>query len=951
MQQRVMRPQRRSPSGVLVAVVAVAMVFSGAGSSSGSTTDPNPGPLELANAAVSKRAATQGMVLLENHGDALPMPKTGNVALFGVGMYKTVKGGTGSGDLNNRYTVSVQDGFKNAGYSITTSPVYYNAMVSLYEQESKKARLINSDNPRIDYASAEYPLTADLVKPTSPTDTAIFVLARNSGEGEDRSSGAGDYLINKVERANLQLLGQNYQRVVVVLNVGGVVDTTFMDQINATTKDPVGGTALDSLLLMSQGGQESGNALVEVLAGAVTPSGKLTDTWASSYLTYPASPSFGNNDSKTDDEYYTEGIYVGYRYFDSKYKTINPGQPQQTIGLLGSGQNEVDVTRPLGGVRYPFGYGLSYSNFTVATVGVVADMRWVSVMAKVTNAGSTHAGKEVVQVYFSAPQTGLDKPYQELAGYAKTDNLAPGESQLVTIRFSTTEMSSYDESKAAYTMEGGDYLIRVGNSSRSTVVAAKVRLAQTVTTERLANELTNQKPSSELTSSPADFYNYPSETQQAALAPVVTLNTADFAAPDRSSPYRESVAVDPSSPFFKVAGEKISTTTALIAADSATNWNNTRKPYQPKLGETIKTVTTNKKWTLFDVAKGNVTMDQFVAGFNPGDLATIMGGTNGVETPPEAHGSAGFTTGKYTALGVPPMSLADGPAGLRLTQKIPLKDSAGGNTQKYQFATAWPIGTMLAQTWDRNLLTEVGRAIGAELAEYRVSLWLAPGMNIHRDPLGGRNFEYYSEDPLVSGLAAAATTEGVQRTPGVGVTIKHFFGNNQETNREQTNSVIGERASREIYLKGFEIAVKTAQPMAVMSSYNLVNGSYTSADYELLTDILRGEWGFKGIVVSDWLAGDRTGVSAPCYAGNDLAMPEQYRDKIVKQLSTDLRLGDLQRNAGRVLNLAMQTAEFGMLAAKLKVDGIEVKGFTAEFPELSYLESSLSDLSKPSHAP
>lgn len=810
------------------------------------TTDPNPNALETANAQLSKSAASQGMVLLENNNSVLPIPKAGNIALFGVGSYGTVKGGTGSGDVNNRYLVTVRDGLVNAGYTLTQSPAYYNALTAAYTNASAASGGLFG--PGIDYASLEQPLNAASVLPTAATDTAIFVIARNSGEGNDRSAGKGDYLLNDVETADLQLIGKTYTKVIVVLNTGGIIDTAFFDQINAAAKDPSGGTALDSMLLMSQAGEESGNAVTQVLNGTVTPSGKLTDTWASKYSYYPASATFANNDGNVTEEQYSEGIYVGYRYFDSLYKKINPTDPASVVD-------------------YPFGYGLSYTSFAIEAKDLTADAKSIVLTAKVTNTGKKATGRQVVQVYVSPPQTGLDKPYQELAGYAKTDDLPPGGSQLVSIRFNVADLASYDPAKAAYTLEAGDYLIRVGDSSRSTKVVAKVRLDRTATTEQLANEENDTTVDSELTSDPADFYSYPSQAAEIAKAVTVNLSGRTIPTAKDASPLEQNASVPASSPFYKLDGAKISSTTALIAKDQSTNWDGTGAPYSPKLGETVKTVTTDASKTLFDVKKGTYSLDQYVAGLSVEQLANIVEGSSAAGSTLTATGAAGYTTAKYESKGLPGMTLSDGPAGLRLTQKI------ASTPPTYQYATAWPIGTLLAQSWDPSLVKQVGTAIGKEMAEFGVTLWLAPGMNIHRDPLNGRNFEYYSEDPLVAGLTAAAATKGVQTIPGVGVTLKHFFGNNQETDRTTVNDVISERAAREIYLKGFEIAVKSAQPMAIMTSYNKVNDTYTSGTYDLNTDILRGEWGFKGLVMTDWGAGPRTGADQVYYSGNDLIEP------------------------------------------------------------------------------
>ncbi|MFF7363750.1 glycoside hydrolase family 3 N-terminal domain-containing protein [Streptomyces sp. NPDC008125] len=842
-------PQRPRPKPALAAVIAASVVaaalLSGVLLPAEAATDPRPSALELADATLSRRAAAQGMVLLENHDRVLPLSATGNVALFGAGAYRTAKGGTGSGDVNNRYTVSARQGLESAGYTVTTGDTYWSALTSAYD-----ARYGSSSSggfaPKVDYAAVEQPLTEDTAKPTAKTATAVYVLARNSGEGADRSSGKGDYLLGDTERADLELLGRTYRHVVVVINSGGIVDTSFYREINAARKDASGGRALDSMLLMSQAGQESGNALVDVLNGTTPPSGKLTDTWASSYSAYPASATFADNDGVPGREEYSEGIYVGYRWFDSFYRALDRGNPASVV-------------------NYPFGYGGSYTDFGVQAQQVTADAQQVTVTAKVTNTGLRYRGKEVVQVYVSAPQSGADKAYQQLAGYAKTDNLAPGASQTVTVAFDTSALASYDETRAAYVLDAGDYVVRVGDSSRNTRVAARLDLARSVVTEQLHNELDDQEPAQELTSDPADFYTYAGEREEIASARRIGLDPRSFRTVHNASEYEQNVTAGPASPYHVLDGAKVSSTTVALDRNQ-TDWEGTGAPYRPKTGEKVSYVETRPGRTLFDVARGRTSIEQFVAGLSVAQLADIVEGA-GIRggTTLSAVGAAGYTTGAHEDLGIPSMTLSDGPAGLRLTRKT------ATNPPVYQYGTAWPIGTLLAQTWDRDLVDAVGTAVGKEMNALGVSLWLAPGMNIHRDPLGGRNFEYYSEDPLVSGLTAAATTEGVQSNPGVGVTVKHFAGNNQETDRSSGNAVVGERALREIELKGFEIVVRAAQPMSVMSSYNKVNGTYASGDYDLLTDVLRGEWGFEGTVMTDW--GGAHGATGTMYSGNDLIEP------------------------------------------------------------------------------
>ncbi|WGL52349.1 glycoside hydrolase family 3 N-terminal domain-containing protein [Nocardioides sp. BP30] len=851
------QPHPRGIARCISVLAAGCLAFSGVSIAQAATTNPAPTALEKADAALSQQAATEGMVLLENHDHALPMAKSGNVALFGVGSYVTVKGGTGSGAVNNRSNVTVRQGLEAAGYTITTSPTYWNAMTSAFDTKYPPSSSGGVLAAAPDYSSVEQPLTGSSRKPTAPTDTAIFVVARNSGEGADRSSGKGDYQLTDIEHDDIELLGQTYKHVIVVLNSGGIVDTSFFKDINAEEKDPSGGTALDSLFLMSQAGEQGGAALVQVLDGEVSPSGKLTDTWASKYSYYPASATFANNDGAGNDENYSEGVYVGYRYFDSFYKKIGA-------------DNGVD---PASVVDYPFGYGLSYTDFTIDPLSVTADMGSVKVKARVTNVGDTYSGKEVVETYVSAP--GADKPYQQLTGYAKTDDLAPGASQQVTITFATSSMASFDEDASRWQLDKGEYVVRVGDSSRNTQVAARIELGADTPTELVNHETTDQAPASVLSSDRANFYSYPAEAEQLAAAPQVTLDTAGYQPQDDRSAYEQSVDLDATSPYYTYDGDKLSTTTAYVDG-SQTNWEGTGAPYAAKTGETVQPVTTDPTSTLYDVASGKTTMQQFVAGLNVTQMANIVEGASIAGTTPSAVGAAGYTTAKYESLGIPGMALSDGPAGLRLTQQI------ATNPKTYQYETAWPIGTMLAQTFNRDLVKQVGEAIGKEMIDAGVTLWLAPGMNLHRDPLNGRNFEYYSEDPVVAGLTAAATTLGVQSNPGVGVTIKHFAFNNQETRRQGGNSVVDERAARELELRAFQIAVTTAQPMAVMSSYNRINGTYAAQDYDTLTDILRGEWGFKGLVMSDW--GGSHDATATMYAGNDLIEPGGAPQNIINAI-------------------------------------------------------------------
>ncbi|MGO4536377.1 glycoside hydrolase family 3 protein [Leifsonia sp. 2MCAF36] len=851
--------ERRPRWWWLAAAVATVLVIAAA-TVVIATRSHSPAPVETGlwadNAALSRSAASEGMVLLENHGASLPLEAKSPIAVFGVGAYATVKGGTGSGDVNSRPTVSVREGLERTGHSITTPPAYWEAMTTAYDAKYPDGPQ-PAPAPPVDFAGVEQPLTAQTAKPTRATRTAIYVLSRDSGESADRSSGPGDYLLGPVEEADLRVLAAVYSNVVVVLNVGGIVDTSFFPTIAATVRDPEGGRGLDSLLLMGQGGQESGAALADVLDGVVDPSGRLTDTWASKYSYYPAAASFAGADGNSEQERYREGVYVGYRYFDSFFSTI-------------------DAARPASVVAYPFGYGLRYTRFSMTTRKATADARSVTVQVDVTNTGK-RSGRQVVQVYASTPATVEDEPFQQLVGYAKTAELAPGASQTVTVSFRTSALASYDTAHSRWVLPAGDYVIRAGDSSRSTSVAAVVRLDQDATTQLVSDALDGSDVAGDLRSDPAAFYRPQNEAKQVAAAPVLPVSATDVTTVDARSPYAQNTPTPPDSPAATLDGSLLSSTVASLPAGQ-TDWEGTGSPYAAKPGETVRSVAVDDKKTLFDVANGGYRLSDFVASLSARQLAQIVEGASARGSTRSATGVAGYTTAQLEDRGVASMTLSDGPAGLRLTPQATPGSSADRR------ATAWPVGTVLAQTWDTALVRTVGVAIGHEMRAFGVTLWLAPGMNIHRDPLNGRNFEYYSEDPLVSGLTAAAMTEGVQSIPGIGVTVKHLFANNQETSRETSDSILSERAMREIYLRGFQIVVQTARPMAVMTSYNRVNGDYTSGSYDLDTNVLRGEWGFTGLVMTDWGAGPRTGPARVLYAGNDLIMPGWNPDEVLNAL-------------------------------------------------------------------
>ena len=858
------------------------------------STNPEVSEREIRNGERARAIAPQGMVLLENSG-ALPLTGTpGNIALYGNGARRTVKGGTGSGDVNSREVVNIEQGLEAAGFTIVTKDwidrdcknvtdakaAYDARLAGKLAAEGASAFMEVFSNPFME--PQMLPITEDDIK-ADLTDTAVYVISRNSGEGKDRRDLPGEYELYDIEVESIRKLTGIYSKVIVVLNVGSVIDMKALKAIDG----------IGAILLMSQAGNYGGYALADVLTGKAAPSGHLTTTWGVNYTDYPAAETFSHRNGDLDDEYYTEGIYVGYRYFDTFNVT-----PQ-----------------------YPFGYGITYTTFDVKPESVCADENCVTVKVKVTNTGN-RSGREVVQVYYSAPDGTLEKPYQELAGYAKTKDLAPGASEILTISYATKDMASYSMEKAAWILEPGTYYVRAGVHSRATCVVAALTLDQEVITEQLQNRLSADCKIDLLSKKGVTPYSYETEAAEKAAAPVFALDAA-----------------------------RIPTVTIQYS----------------QAAEALPVTDKTEKITMDDVRAGRATLDELVSQLTPFEMATLCvgaergsmfgGGPQIGASSAACPGAAGDTTSlMIDDRGIRNLILPDGPAGLRLTPAFkadedghiyplgspisgfealenifPKPEIPEGCTTYYQYTTAIPIATLLAQTWDLEAIEDAGDIVGGEMEEFGCDLWLAPGMNIHRNPLCGRNFEYYSEDPLVAGKCAAADTKGVHRHKSASTTIKHFAFNNQEDNRNYVSSHVDERTSREIYLKGFEIAIKEAQPKSIMSSYNLINGEHTANSYDLLTAIARDEWGFQGFVMTDWgTTGSMSILSDPnapkhkygdsfasgCVkAGNDLTMPGGQGDvddilgaldKKEGEVPYPLTLGELQRCAKRILNVILQ---------------------------------------------
>ncbi len=775
--------------------------------------NPRGAQREKLNSGVSRSAAARSAVLLKNDG-VLPFKRMSTVAVFGIGQIYTFKGGTGSGDVNNHRTVSILEGLSACPELIVDEKLAGKYRLWAVGHPSET---VERDMRLMAFSNSEMPLESyEIDEAAERCDGAIIVISRISGEFLDRSQAKGDYELQDEEARLIENVTAAFEKTAVILNTAGVIDTKLINQ------------RAGAVLYLSLPGQEAGNALADIITGKVNPSGKLAATWAENYPDYGSSANFGtarkNGNVTAKSNFglpavpaeqtcvkYEDDIFVGYRWFDAF--NVTPA--------------------------YPFGFGLSYTDFEISESRVTYSMGAVTVTATVTNSGEKYSGREVVQVYVSAPEGELEKPCMELRGFKKTGDIAPGGSETVTVVFPITSLASYSERRGAWILEKGVYYIRVGNSSRNTFIAGALRLDETVETLKTASLMGTPpedfRPVSREGVTPAAGESEETEKAQAAKLAITVYGR-----------YIERKTAKYPSPKFP-------------------------DPL-PECGEAVTTA---------EVKGGIKTPEQLAARMSVEELSRLCCGVgtdlsglpdNGGATVGSActipvHGAAGATAA-FPQYGIKQLILADGPAGIRITREVPEQEGRPGYRQN---CTAFPVGTLLASSWDLELIEEVGEAVALEMEEFGVDLWLAPGMNIQRNPLCGRNFEYFSEDPLVSGLCAAAITRGVQKH-GRGVTVKHFAGNNQEDQRTNMTDYVSQRALREIYLKGFETAVKNAQPLAIMTSYNDINGVPSADNFDLCTAIARDEWGFDGLIMTDWGGG----VSTPAlsiFAGNDLIEP------------------------------------------------------------------------------
>ena len=772
--------------------------------------------------ALSRMAAGEGMVLLKNEKNTLPIRRGTKVALFGKGTVDYVKGGGGSGDVTVEYIRNLYEGMKIKEDEGKVE--VFDKLAKYYEKDIQKQYADGA----VPGMTVEPELPDELLNEAREyTDTAVITICRFSGEGWDRKCEAaqdgyvldgeekrnselsakifenGDFCLTNAENAMVEKVKKAFPHVIVVMNVGGIVDTKWFRDCDE----------IQSVLMAWQGGMEGGLATADILCGDVNPSGKLSDTYAKDLEDYPSTANFHESAFYVD---YTEDIYVGYRYFE----TI-PGAAER--------------------VNYPFGFGLSYTDFDWKMTGASEENGVITVLTEVTNTGKT-AGKEVIQLYYGAPQGKLGKPAKVLGAFKKTSLLQPGERQILTLKLPVDQMASYDDlgkvCRSAYVLEAGEYAIYIGTNVRD---AAKIDFTYVVKEDTITEQLSRKAAP------------YHLQKRMLADGSYEELPQREYVE-EEGLPRQDKYAIGLPCPDTR--GQK-----GIDFLDS-------------------------KGVHFSDVADGKMTLDEFMDILTLDDCINLLGGQ------PNTGCANTFGMGNLPEYGVPNVMTADGPAGLRILPKC------GVNT------TAWPCATLLASTWDEELVEKVGKAGAEEVKENNISIWLTPACNIHRSPLCGRNFEYYSEDPYLAGKTGAAMVRGIQ-SQHIGASVKHFAANNKETNRKDSDSRVSERALREIYLKQFEIIVKEAHPYTIMSSYNLINGIHASENKELLTGILRDEWGFDGLVTTDWWTfGEHYRETK---AGNDIKMaagyPERIKEAYEKGFITE---AEIRLSARRILNMILK---------------------------------------------
>lgn len=759
-------------------------------------------------ASLARQAAAEGIVLLKNDNNVLPLKKGTSLACFGRSQFNYYKSGTGSGGhVNAPYVISVPEALKSSpGLTVDGE------LLKVYRDWIKDNPYDAGDGWTQVWAQKEMPLDDSTVESAAERcDAAIITIGRTAGEEKDNFPGPGGYELSSEEKTMLKKVCECFDKTVVLLNTGGIMDMKWVAECNPS-----------AVLYIWQGGQEGGNAAADVITGRVSPSGRLPDTIASDIADYPSTSNFG--DSK--ENIYAEDIFVGYRYFETFAKDK---------------------------VLYPFGFGLSYTSFEYETVSFHHTGEGIETIIRVTNTGS-RSSKDVVQLYVSQPCGKLGKSARVLCGFEKTRTILPGESENVCIRCGNDSIASFDDTGKSgfphcWVLEEGEYEFHAGNGVRCSHYVGSFILDATVCIRKVSSAQAPVKAFERLTS-------------------------------DCGREKYEPVPIRDYNLWKRINDNRPK---ALVSHD-------------------------DRKIVFRDVCSGKAELEDFVALLPPEQLCVLVRGEgmNSPKVTPGTGAAFGGLSPYLQKLGVPIACCTDGPSGLRFDSGAP--------------AFSLPNGTCLAASFNRSLSADLFECTALEMRKNRIDVLLGPGLNLHRNPLNGRNFEYFSEDPCLTGRMAAAQLIGLHRH-GVKATLKHFEANNQEYERTNVNAAVSQRAQRELYLKSFEIAIRESNAKCVMSTYGPVNGLWTASSYDLLTTILRKEWGFEGLVMSDWWAkgneegqdGSKQEIAAMIRSQNDIYMVNEdaennsNNDNLLTALGTEkLTLPELQRSAVNILKVLLE---------------------------------------------
>lgn len=770
---------------------------------------------------IARQAVAEGCVLLKNEKNTLPLMENEKISVFGRIQFNYYKSGTGSGGLvNTKYVVGILDALQEEKLMLNQNLMNtYQLWVNDHPFEKGTGW---AGEP---WSQQEMELTEEQVEEAAKeSEKAIIIIGRTAGEDRDATASEGSYLLTKTEEDMLEKVCRHFEKTVVILNVGNIIDMKWVAKYQPT-----------AVLYAWQGGQEGGHGVADVLMGRVNPCGKLPDTIARDISDYPSTQNFGGEHG----DVYAEDIYVGYRYFETFAKDK---------------------------VLYPFGFGLSYSEFVLSEVSCNHSDNGTNLKVTVTNLGRS-AGKEVVQVYVNPPQGKLGKPIRNLAAFAKTKELQPGEKQELVLEIKDADIASYDDSgctghKSCFVLESGVYEFYLGTDVRN---ATKVG-------GFIQDEL------------------------------VVVEQCLEAAAPREAFDRMKVVVSQEGS--VNLGWEPVPLRTYSMAEVI-------NSEVLPKAN-----YTGDVGYKLADVYEGKVSMEQFLAQISDDSLCHMVKGEGmcSFKVTPGTASAFGGITEELKNFGIPCGCCADGPSGIRLDV---------GKT-----AFSLPNGTCLACSFNEQLQEELYEMEGAELRKNQIDTLLGPGINIHRNPLNGRNFEYFSEDPYLTGKIAAAQLRGMH-TYGVTGTIKHFAANNQEAHRSVYDSMMSERALREIYLRGYRMAIVDGGAISIMTTYGMLNGVWTAGHYELLTTILRNEWGYQGMVMTDWYSDineegqgpSKTNLAAMVRAQNDIYMvvPDavNYQDNLKGSLDNGtLSREALVRCAANICNMLMRTPAMDRMVGK-----------------------------------